>query len=209
MLHPDTEIRIVSDTIGYGVFATRPIPRGTITWALDPLDQILSAERCDGLEPELGDVIERYTWRDCQGRRILCWDFARYMNHSCDANSFSPGGFDFEIAVRDIAAGEQLTSDYGSLNLESPLCCACGSERCRGVITGDDFEDLAPVWDRQIRKAFSHLLEVAQPLWPRIDSANPKLESAIRYPEKLASILTHRWLDNESPIPLTVGKTAH
>jgi hypothetical protein len=39
MLHPDTELRFVNRTIGYGVFATRMIPRGTITWVRDRLDQ--------------------------------------------------------------------------------------------------------------------------------------------------------------------------
>ena len=39
MVHPDTELRFVSPAIGWGVFATRDIPTGTITWALDVLDQ--------------------------------------------------------------------------------------------------------------------------------------------------------------------------
>jgi hypothetical protein len=29
VIHPDTELRFVSDEIGYGVFATALIPRGT------------------------------------------------------------------------------------------------------------------------------------------------------------------------------------
>lgn len=206
MLHPDTELRIVNDLIGYGVFATRRIPRGTVTWVLDPLDQILTPERAGDLDPELANAVERYTWLDCRGRRILCWDFARYMNHSCEANSFSPGGFDFEIAVTDVRPGEQLTSDYGSLNLEQPLYCACGSPRCRRVVTADDFAELAPVWDQQIRKAFRRLLEVDQPLWSRVPSTDPILERMIRHPEKLPSILSHRWLPQESQVPVTAGK---
>ena len=34
---------------GYGVFATRRIPRGTITWALDPLDRRWSALEAEAL----------------------------------------------------------------------------------------------------------------------------------------------------------------
>jgi hypothetical protein len=44
MVHPDTELRFVSPAIGWGVFATRDIPTGTITWALDALDQHFSDE---------------------------------------------------------------------------------------------------------------------------------------------------------------------
>ena len=32
MIHPDTELRFISDEVGYGVFATALIGRGTITW---------------------------------------------------------------------------------------------------------------------------------------------------------------------------------
>ena len=45
MIHPDTEVRRVDDVVGVGVFATALIPRGTLTWALDPLDQLLTPER--------------------------------------------------------------------------------------------------------------------------------------------------------------------
>src|SRR5437667_9311451 len=39
MIHPDTELRLVSERVGYGVFSTRLIPRGTITWTIDELDR--------------------------------------------------------------------------------------------------------------------------------------------------------------------------
>ena len=40
MIHPSTELKYVSPEIGIGVVATEFIPKGTITWALDPLDQV-------------------------------------------------------------------------------------------------------------------------------------------------------------------------
>ncbi|HAV55880.1 MAG TPA: SET domain-containing protein-lysine N-methyltransferase, partial [Aequorivita sp.] len=39
MIHPKTELKFISDQIGYGVVATEFIPAGTITWALDDLDR--------------------------------------------------------------------------------------------------------------------------------------------------------------------------
>ena len=42
MLHPKTRLAWISDEVGYGVLATEDIPCGTILWALDPLDRVLS-----------------------------------------------------------------------------------------------------------------------------------------------------------------------
>ena len=53
MIHPDSELRFVGafDRI-WSLFATRLIPKGTITWAGQPLDQIISPTRLEAL-PEL------------------------------------------------------------------------------------------------------------------------------------------------------------
>ena len=39
----------------------------------------------------------------------------------------------FEIAVRDIPPGAELTDDYRMLNKWLPYECACGSPECRSV----------------------------------------------------------------------------
>ena len=154
MLHPDVTLRCVNDVIGYGVFATRLIPAGTITWVQDPLDQVLDSDALRRLGQRYSKIVKKYTWLNRDGNRVLCWDFGRFMNHSCDANTFSPG-LEFEIAVRDIKAGEQVTSDYGALNVEAPLPCACGSPRCRGLVRPEDFETYAEGWDDLMRAPFS------------------------------------------------------
>src|SRR4051812_13301376 len=126
MVHPDCELRYINDEIGYGVVATRPIPAGTITWVSDDLDQFLSGSDIEGLPPMLRPMVEKYSWVNRDGDYVLCWDHARFINHSCNATCLS-AGFDFEIAIRDIAIGEELTDDYGTLNLASPFECRCGS----------------------------------------------------------------------------------
>ena len=45
MIHPATELRLVDAETGQGVFATAAIPRGTVVWAHDELDQILTPAR--------------------------------------------------------------------------------------------------------------------------------------------------------------------
>lgn len=163
MLHPHTRLEWISDAIGYGVVATQPIPRGTILWVLDPMDQVLDPAAVRRLGDEWTATLETYSFITGQGNRVLCWDFGRYMNHSCDPVSLSPG-VDFEFAVRDIAVGEQITCDYGSLNLEHDMDCLCGAPKCRGVIRASDFGPMVPEWDGRLRLAVVDARKVTQPL---------------------------------------------
>ena len=74
-------------------------------------------------------------------------DFSRFMNHSCDPNceaELVEGVGDtriFILALRDIAAGEELVYNYGlSLDerytptLKKQFACYCGSANCRGTM---------------------------------------------------------------------------
>ncbi len=167
MIHPDVVLRQARHPIGFGVFATKRIPRGTITWMLDDLDQRLTTERMTALAPRYNGLLERYTYRDDRGRVILCWDFARFMNHSC-APTCMATGFDFEVAIRDILPGEELTNDYASLHLlpDEAFECHCGEPLCRGRIGPDDADRLADAWRRSVRGALARLGDVDQPLGP-------------------------------------------
>jgi uncharacterized protein len=164
MIHPDTELRYVNDIIGYGVFATRPIPRGTITWVRDNLDQAFSPDQILGMPEIYRQILDKYGYTDRHGLTILCWDNARFMNHSCQASCLS-AGYDFEIAVRDLQPGDELTDDYGSLNLDASFLCACSWSHCRGRIRPDDSVRNADRWDEILRAAFPSIPEVSQPLW--------------------------------------------
>ena len=167
MIHPDTELRPVSPSVGVGIFATRLIPYGTITWVLDPLDQLFTPGAVADLPPAYRPLIEKYSFRDASGQFILCWDHARYVNHSCDPNcAGTRHGFD--IAVRDIAVGEQLTNDYATLNLmaHESFVCACGAAICRHWVTPENPD---PVRDAAreavLTAARGRMPLVEQPLW--------------------------------------------
>ena len=61
------------------------------------------------------------------------------INHSCDPNAWLDG---LNLtARRAIAAGEQITMDYGTFCNESleAFVCNCGSAECRGTIRGTDY----------------------------------------------------------------------
>lgn len=164
MIHPATELRHVRHEIGSGVFATAQIPRGTIVWVLDRLDHQLSAAQVTSLGPRYWELLDRYSYLNARGMRVLCWDLARYVNHSCDANVLSTG-WEFDIAVRDIEAGEEITNDYGCLNLDESFVCEGAETACRGTISPDDFDRLADLWDQAVRDAFPDVARVDQPLW--------------------------------------------
>jgi hypothetical protein len=165
MLHPATELRLIGDSIGYGVVATTHIPRGTVTWVKDDLDQTFSAAELAAMAPPYQEILHKYTYVDRDGLHVLCWDIARFVNHSCEPTSRSPG-YDFEIAVRDIHPGEEVTDDYGSLNvLPGFEACHCGSSRCRRQIHPRDLLRYADRWDAELHEVFPLLARVDQPLW--------------------------------------------
>jgi hypothetical protein len=165
MIHPDTEIRHIHDEIGWGVVATRLIPKGSITWARDELDRTLRPAAVEALGEHYRAIVDKYTFVDARGDYVLCWDNARFINHSCRATCMSPG-FEFEIAVRDIAPGEELTDDYGSLNSHNAFVCRCGVPECRRTIEPTDLVVHADAWDRLLLEAFPKIADVPQPLWP-------------------------------------------
>jgi SET domain-containing protein len=61
-------------------------------------------------------------------------DPMRYTNHSCAPNarlSIRQGRVEF-YALRPIAAGEEITVDYGPTHHEGRLACRCGAPGCIG-----------------------------------------------------------------------------
>lgn len=186
MIHPATELRFVSEVMGYGVFATQFIPKGTITWVHDDLDQSFRLDQIQRMEEPYRRILEKYTFVDGSGQAILCWDHSRFINHSCNPNCLS-AGYDFELAVRDIQAGEELTDDYGTLNLQTPFSCACQSPQCRQEISGADAQQLADAWDLVVRPVFPLIPQVSQPLWFYVRE-KAELEKALKHPELIRSI---------------------
>ncbi|MGD8608421.1 MAG: SET domain-containing protein [Myxococcales bacterium] len=168
MIHPSTELRYVDDVVGFGVFASAPLPKGTITYVWDPLEIEVLPDDPRLQDPNLAAIIERYSYIDPQGVRIVSWDHAKYVNHCCQANTMSTA-YGFEIAVRDIEAGEQITDEYGMFNLPEPMDLCCSTGPCRGKVQAGDLERYYERWDSQIQSALARVEHVDQPLWPLVD----------------------------------------
>ena len=162
MIHPHTELRFISPEVGYGVVATKLIPAGTITWAFDKLDRIFTLEQVIELDPIYQEILEFYSYRDNKGNLILCWDNARFVNHSFKSSCLSTA-YDFEIAVRDIHPGEELTDDYGYLNISSPFRGINEGTR-RKVVYPNDLLRYHTMWDKQLMRHFKSIPKLEQPL---------------------------------------------
>jgi hypothetical protein len=193
VIHPDTELIRVDERVGLGVFATRRLPRGTITWVLDDLDQRIDADRLARLGPRYRVLVDRYAYLNGHGDRILCWDIGRFMNHSCRANSISTG-WDFDIAVRDIEAGEEITNDYALLNLEHSFECQCGEPDCRRIVcsTGEEWDALTPRLDLEVRAACVDAGQLEQALWPFVRE-KASVRRTFRDPARALSVAAHRF----------------
>lgn len=106
----------------------------------------MSVEEIDSAPGIDGDHSDYAGW----GRYVVDHSPGSYINHSCDPNCYVKMR---SIRVKDVYAlrgirrGEELTTDYTATSVDQftrdndwwAMDCNCGSENCRGRITGDFF----------------------------------------------------------------------
>ncbi len=188
MIHPHTRLQYIDDHKGYGVFATRFLPKGTITYVKDSLEMEISPMAYRNHDPEMRAAIEKYSYIDERGYRIVSWDFAKYVNHCCHCNTMSTG-YGFEIAIRDIQPGEEITDEYGLFNLTEPMPLQCANKGCRGTLRPEDFEQYYPQWDQQLRRALPQIWQVEQPLAALLDDATKAaIDAFLHHPKAYRSV---------------------
>lgn len=120
--------------VGRGVFAARPFVRGERILSFrgpsftahDPLH----------FTPEGANLLQVAPLRYIYPRPK-----AVYVNHSCNPNAGLRGTVTL-VALRDIAAGEEIRFDYSTTMDENlwTMECRCGEPCCRGIV--GDFRDL-------------------------------------------------------------------
>jgi SET domain-containing protein len=135
---PKTEVR-PSPIQGQGLFALESIAAGEIVAVKG--GHVLTGEQWRELEEELGpaeiqiaeDLFIAPVDRGERDGAML------YTNHSCEPNICIEGQIVF-VALRDIAAGEELTHDWATTDDgDYEMACRCGAPSCRGTITGKDW----------------------------------------------------------------------
>jgi uncharacterized protein len=124
---------------GVGQFARRDIPGGTpileyVGETVDSAEALLRCARANEYIFSLGN-----------GQALdgnVPWNPARFLNHSCAPSCEARfiGNRIWLIALRDIAAGEELTFNYGyDLEDYRSYPCHCGAPDCVGYIVAEVF----------------------------------------------------------------------
>ncbi len=122
----DVEIRR-SGIDGLGAFALRPFKAGEVVLRWD-----VSRRVTRGVVSDLPGSEKNYLHPYDEESLVVVQPPERYVNHSCDNNT---GMRNFcDVAVRDIRAGEEITSDYEADGAGQRFECRCGSADCRGSI---------------------------------------------------------------------------
>jgi SET domain-containing protein len=158
---------VVKDTgnKGKGLFADRPIAKGTIVGFQCEKCEILSGIDPERMTQEERDALFLRAYRREDGTFVAPCDESRYINHSCDANILDSGqGFD--IVVRDIREGEEATFDYRCFYDDLNMPCHCGSDVCCKVVTcvHPIPHEIARFWAKRVDVALKRVAEVPQPL---------------------------------------------
>lgn len=135
---PETVVR-ESPIQGRGLFAREAIPAGAIVAVKG--GAVIDGADWKRLEQELGAAeiqiaedlfIAPREAGEREGSML-------FTNHSCEPNIALQGQIVF-VAMRDIAAGEELTHDWATTDdLDYELTCNCGAATCRGTVTGKDW----------------------------------------------------------------------
>ena len=110
---------------GMGLFTVEPVPRGTPVWRFEPgFDRAFSPEQFAALPPLAREHTRWFSFVDgADGQRVLSGDHACFMNHSSSPNTGVPPHSTEPIttvALRDLAAGEEITCDYFAFDAEAP-----------------------------------------------------------------------------------------
>ena len=122
-----------SDIHAAGVYTTTAVKKGDRV--VEYSGPFVSKEEADHLYE---DRDETYLFALDDGRVVDGNGVAAFVNHCCDPNC-ETDEFDHRIwivAMRDIAAGEEITYDYCLYDGEEgdPAPCHCGALTCRGTM---------------------------------------------------------------------------
>ena len=132
---------IVKDSAihGRGLFASAPIQKDEIVVVKG--GYIFTRQTRDEIEKTLGPAeipiaedlyIGPLSEDERDGSMI-------FSNHSCNPNIGVQGQIVF-VAMRDIAAGGELTHDWATTDDEpDEMECHCGAPNCRKIVTGQDW----------------------------------------------------------------------
>ncbi|HEY8546267.1 MAG TPA: SET domain-containing protein-lysine N-methyltransferase, partial [Acidimicrobiales bacterium] len=128
-----------SGIAGRGLFAVEPIGAGEVVAVkgghiVDTATMHALPEKLQNSEIQVAEGLHLVALTDDEYEPVML-----FINHSCEPNVGFAGNTVL-VAMRDVAAGEELTTDYALFDTPtSTMECQCGTPGCRGTIRGDDW----------------------------------------------------------------------
>ena len=160
---------------GRGLIAVEPIARDEVVaikggHIMDTARLRSLPEHLQNSEIQIADGFHLAALHDVEYEPVML-----FLNHSCEPNVGFAGNIVL-VAMRDIAAGEELTTDYALFDdHDESMTCRCGTRSCRGTITGRDWQ--RPDLQRRYGPYFSWYLlrrfAISPALEPTQHSPNP------------------------------------
>jgi uncharacterized protein len=125
---------------GRGLVAVAPIAKDEIVaikggHLVDTATLHALPERLRNSDVQIADGIHLAAVDDDEYEPVML-----FINHSCEPNVGFAGNIVL-VAMRDVAPGEELTTDYALFDdADDPMTCNCGTPSCRGTISGRDWQ---------------------------------------------------------------------
>ena len=142
---------------GKGLYTSKNIKRGERVGIIEGEIEIVRNWTSVLSQKSLNWIgIGRYSWINTRNSPF------RYINHSCDPNTYIIGKRTI-IALKDVSAGQEVTMDYSFTEADKGWSiekCTCGSNNCRkkiGPITSlnlDTFKKNISIIPENFRKIF-------------------------------------------------------
>ena len=125
---------------GRGLMAVAPIAKDEIVaikggHVVDGATLAALPERLRNSDVQIADNFHLAAVEEAEYEPVML-----FINHSCEPNVGFAGNIVL-VAMRDVAAGEELTTDYALFDdADDPMACNCGAPSCRGTISGRDWQ---------------------------------------------------------------------
>jgi len=185
---------------GNGRFADQAIPTGTIVYLYGHGEDFVPVERvgCDR------ETVMRCGIQNEAGEWLVTDD---PINHACNSNLMPVfvDGIYFDVAVRDIEAGEEILLDYRMLysSFERNEPCRCHTKGCARHILGgvNPTMDVPGKWFLNLSQAVKRIFDVPQPLFESEDPNAIRLTAALKALREphLFRYVKHTLVSSKSP----------
>ena len=129
-----------STIAGRGLFALEAIAKGEVVaikggHIVDTATLASLPEKLRNSDVQIADGLHLAAVDELEYEAVML-----FINHSCEPNVGFAGNVVL-VAMRDVAAGDELTTDYALFDdYDGAMDCTCGTLSCRRTIDGHDWQ---------------------------------------------------------------------